>query len=115
IECLLLMMQATIVKTPVFIAGAGPAGAAAALKLARLGIDCILADKSVFPRDKICGDAISGKVIINLKRIDPAILEAFHEQTWKTPVWGIRFVAPNGKVVEVPFSAKSDPSKDIAP
>ncbi len=108
-------MKASIVKTPVFIAGAGPAGAAAALKLDRLGISCVLADKSVFPRDKICGDAISGKVIVNLKRIDPEILESFHKQTWKTPVWGIRFVAPNGKVVEVPFSAKSDPSKDIAP
>ena len=47
----------------VIIVGAGPAGSAAALYAHRLGLNCILLDKAVFPRDKICGDALSGKSV----------------------------------------------------
>ncbi|MBO0787148.1 MAG: FAD-dependent monooxygenase, partial [Actinobacteria bacterium] len=42
----------------VVVAGAGPAGSAAALVLARAGARVALADKSAFPRDKACGDLI---------------------------------------------------------
>ena len=47
----------------VIIVGAGPAGTTAALYAHRLGLNCILLDKAVFPRDKICGDALSGKSV----------------------------------------------------
>ncbi len=47
----------------VIIVGAGPAGTTAALYAHRLGLKCILLDKAVFPRDKICGDALSGKSV----------------------------------------------------
>ena len=47
----------------VIIVGAGPAGATAALFANRMGLNCILLDKAVFPRDKICGDALSGKSV----------------------------------------------------
>ena len=47
----------------VIIVGAGPAGTAAALYAHRLSLNCILLDKAVFPRDKICGDALSGKSV----------------------------------------------------
>ncbi len=45
------------------IVGAGPAGAAAALYASRHGLKTLLLDKSTFPRDKICGDALSGKAV----------------------------------------------------
>ncbi|MCP4434180.1 MAG: NAD(P)/FAD-dependent oxidoreductase [Actinomycetia bacterium] len=41
------------------IVGAGPAGAAAAITLARSGLDVVLIDKAEFPRDKICGDGLT--------------------------------------------------------
>ena len=47
-------------STDIIVLGAGPGGVAAALQLSNLGIPCTLVDKAVFPRDKICGDAISG-------------------------------------------------------
>jgi geranylgeranyl reductase family protein len=40
------------------VVGAGPAGAVAATVLARRGLRVALADKRVFPRDKVCGDFI---------------------------------------------------------
>ncbi len=47
----------------IIIVGAGPAGATAALYANQMGLKSIIVDKAIFPRDKICGDAISGKSI----------------------------------------------------
>ena len=42
----------------VIVAGAGPAGAAAAWRLAAAGRRVILCDRHAFPRDKACGDGL---------------------------------------------------------
>lgn len=94
---------AAMIQTDVCIVGAGPGGAATALKLSYQGIPCVLIDKATFPRDKICGDAISGKVTTLLNRLDPSILERFNAQPIQVDVWGIRFVAPNEKILDIPF------------
>ena len=52
------------------IVGAGPAGSSAALYAEQLGLKTILVDKSFFPRDKICGDALSGKSIRYMRGIE---------------------------------------------
>ena len=54
----------------VVIVGGGPAGTTAALYANRLGLSTLIVDKSIWPRDKICGDAISGKVVDILKDLD---------------------------------------------
>ena len=41
------------------VVGAGPAGAAAAITLARGGRRVTMVDKATFPRDKICGDGLT--------------------------------------------------------
>lgn len=43
-------------KRQVIVIGAGPAGSATANYLAQQGIDVLMLDKAVFPRDKPCGD-----------------------------------------------------------
>jgi flavin-dependent dehydrogenase len=43
----------------VIVVGAGPAGAATAIVLARAGVDVLVLDRSRFPRTKPCGDCIS--------------------------------------------------------
>src|SRR6185437_14911397 len=45
----------------VAIIGAGPAGSAAAIGLARRGATVLLADRARFPRDKTCGGGVTGR------------------------------------------------------
>ena len=45
----------------VAIIGAGPAGSAAAIGLARRGASVLLADRVRFPRDKTCGGGVTGR------------------------------------------------------
>jgi len=42
----------------VLVIGAGPAGCAAAIRLAQGGARVVLVDQKVFPRDKVCGDGL---------------------------------------------------------
>ena len=51
------------------IVGAGPAGATAALYAKRSGLSVLLLDKAHFPRDKVCGDALSGKSVTILREL----------------------------------------------
>src|SRR3954463_5474902 len=43
----------------VIVVGAGPAGAVAAIVLARAGARVRLVDRAAFPRDKLCGDTLN--------------------------------------------------------
>lgn len=104
-----------MLDTDIFILGAGPGGVATALKLSYLGIPCMIADKASFPRDKVCGDAISGKVTTLLNRLDPEILARFHASPIHVDVWGIRFLAPNEGMVDIPFNSQQGKSVQNAP
>ena len=50
----------------IIISGAGPAGATCALALAGTGLKVAVVDKAIFPRDKVCGDAIPGRAVKTL-------------------------------------------------
>jgi geranylgeranyl reductase family protein len=47
----------------VLVAGAGPAGSATAIHLARGGARVLLADRARFPRDKPCGGGLTGRAL----------------------------------------------------
>lgn len=93
-------------KVDVIICGAGPAGTSAALSLKDSGVSVALLDKASFPRDKICGDALSGKVVSVAKYIDPGLLDDFYDFDKKIGSYGIRFLSPSGIQLDIPF--KSD-------
>ncbi len=48
------------------VVGAGPAGSAAAIRLARGGAKVLLADRARFPRDKPCGGGLTGRAVREL-------------------------------------------------
>src|SRR4051812_4414338 len=54
-------------QTDVLVVGAGPAGSATAAWLGRLGLDVLLTDAAVFPRDKTCGDGLTPRAIGELE------------------------------------------------
>lgn len=91
-------------EAEVCIIGGGPGGSSAALQLSRHGIPCLLLDRSVFPRDKVCGDALSGKVMRTLERLDDELATRLSKDARVCPSWGVTFVAPGGKALRVPFS-----------
>ncbi len=107
------------VQTQICIAGAGPAGLFTALFLEKYGIACTLVDKSFFPRDKICGDGISGWVVDVLEELDTDLLLRFHRQDFLLPSYGMRFSSPRGTVLDIPFlqerKIKEIPPGYIAP
>ena len=90
--------------TDVCILGGGPGGCAAALQLAKLGARAVLLEKAVFPRDKVCGDALSGKVMRTLERLDQELAATVKRDAHAMPSWGVTFVAPSGRALRVPFS-----------
>ena len=62
-------MTALPSSTDVLVVGAGPAGSAAAAWLARQGLDVVLTDAAVFPRDKTCGDGLTPRAIAEMCRL----------------------------------------------
>jgi geranylgeranyl reductase family protein len=85
------------------IIGAGPAGAIAALKMVGKGYKVALVDKAVFPRDKICGDALSLDVIQQLPWVSESLAERFKLLERKHPITGGKLIAPNRKSFNINF------------
>jgi geranylgeranyl reductase family protein len=61
-------------RVDVLVVGAGPAGSATALHLARAGARVLLVDKARFPRDKPCGGGLTGRALRHLPcGVDPVV------------------------------------------
>ncbi len=74
----------------VLIVGAGPAGSNAAISYKKLNpeLKVGLIDKSIFPRDKSCGDAIGPGVISALKRFNNEHILENEPQVVSTTLYG---------------------------
>jgi len=79
----------------VLIVGAGPAGCSCALHLANQGLRIAIADKATFPRDKICGDGLSGHTISELKKLPDGIFNDFLNLPGVNSSHGFRIVSPS--------------------
>ena len=85
----------------VVVAGSGPAGACAALVLARGGARVALVDPGQFPRDKACGDLIGP---LGLQRL----LELGVEVPGIRLSGEIMVLGPSGRELLLPFSASPE-------
>lgn len=86
-------------RVDVAVVGAGPAGSAAAIHLARAGCDVAVFDKAVFPRDKCCGDGLTTGALRHLDRLglDPRTVASW------LPIDDCWVRSPSGRVVRFPF------------
>jgi menaquinone-9 beta-reductase len=86
-------------RCDVVVVGAGPAGAAAAITLARAGRDVVVIDKARFPRDKCCGDGLTTLALRQLERLglDPAMVPSWYDvdEAWLR--------SPSGREICVPL------------
>ena len=62
-------------RVDVLVVGAGPAGSATAIRLARGGASVLLVDKASFPRDKACGGGLTGRALRHLPCPVDAVVE----------------------------------------
>ena len=79
--------------------------------LAKKGIASTVIDKAIFPRDKICGDALSGKTVEVLRKLDEHFVTEIAERKDAIGSWGVTFVAPNDKALRVPFTQHPEKRK----
>lgn len=85
----------------VIIVGGGPGGSSTALFLANQGVsNVLLVDKARFPRDKICGDAFSGKSMGIAREL--GIIQDY-DKVPHEPVYGVTFSSPKGTIIDIPF------------
>lgn len=87
----------------IIIVGAGPGGCACAISLADSGLLVCIIDKASFPRDKICGDALSPDVLNQMANLDGDLKQQFLalHGSKKVNVSGVRIVSASGKMAEL--------------
>ncbi|MGR4065430.1 MAG: NAD(P)/FAD-dependent oxidoreductase [Vulcanimicrobiaceae bacterium] len=84
----------------VAVAGSGPAGAACALRLSRLGFAVALIDERAFPRPKLCGEYLNLGAVRELRELGmgPVLVSE------GAPLRGMRLFA-HGEIAEFAFSS----------
>jgi geranylgeranyl reductase family protein len=90
----------------VIVVGGGPAGASAAYFNAKEGKRVLLIDKADFPRDKICGDGVTGK---SLKVLHEMELSEEIGTVKKASCQAILMSSPNQTSITIPLSSPDDP------
>jgi menaquinone-9 beta-reductase len=103
-------MQASLPRScDVLVVGAGPAGSACAAWLAGRGVDVVLADQHLFPRDKVCGDGLIPDAHAALKKLGVFDEVAAHAQA----VPHVRCIGPRGGHIDVPGNVSVLPRKTL--
>lgn len=93
----------------VIVVGAGPAGSAAAITLARAGLDVVMVESQIFPRDKVCGDGLIPDAHHALRRL--GVLDEVLAQA--QPSAFVSCTGPRGGRVEVPGTLAVLPRKQL--
>jgi geranylgeranyl reductase family protein len=88
-----------VLTADVVVVGGGPAGAAAAIVLARAGREVVLVDKANFPRDKCCGDGLTTGA---LRHYEALGLRPETVPSWQV-VDDVMVRSPSGRTVRFPL------------
>lgn len=93
------------------IVGAGPAGSATALLLARAGRSVLLLDRARFPREKPCSEFLNPAALPILDRLG---VRADVERATHAKVYGMKVVAPDGRAALGRYGTSGAPLHGIA-
>lgn len=104
-----LPLEALPAQCDVLIVGAGPAGCAAAITLARAGFDVVLIDQQAFPRDKVCGDGLIPDAHHALRRL--GLLDAVLARARSAR--HVAVIGPRGGRVDVPGTLAVLPRREL--
>ena len=85
----------------ILIVGGGPAGSSCAWRLRNSGLDVVVLDKQVFPRDKVCGGWITPAVLTEIE-IDTC---DYSEGRVFQPITGFRTGCIGGDPVEINYGS----------
>jgi geranylgeranyl reductase family protein len=88
----------------VIIAGGGPGGSTCALTLKNSGLRVLMLEKDTFPRDKICGDAVSSTAKRVLRQIDPRLEQDLLSFSRKANITKAKLYSPRFESLEIGFS-----------
>lgn len=88
-----------VIERDVIVVGAGPAGSICAAYLAKSGLDVLLLDKDIFPRDKACGDMLREGIVAHVNHLEA--IDALDKIS--TCIRNIKIGSNNGSSVTVPF------------
>ena len=99
-------------RVDLLVAGAGPAGIAAAITAVERGLDVVVVDSATFPRDKTCGDGLTAGALRLLEglgfpraALGTATYASVHEAM---------IVSPSGRRVALPIAADGDHAGVVA-
>jgi geranylgeranyl reductase family protein len=97
-------------KFDVLIVGAGPAGCACAIQLAKAlpQLQIALLEKGSFPRDKICGDALSPDVVNQINMLSPTLAVKLRENGHAVFIKGLKIVGRKGNVFSYLFRGQKN-------
>lgn len=97
-------MQESVQTFDAIVMGAGPAGSTFVLTCKNSGLRIALIDKANFPRDKICGDAVSSVAKRILRQIDPKLEESLLAFAPKSNITKAKLYSPDFKTLEIAFT-----------
>ncbi len=91
------------------VVGAGPAGSACALRLARAGLDAVIVERSLFPRTKVCGEYLNLGALAELSALGMPALANEGEAIAGIRLFGL------GLAVELPLAcaARGLPRREL--
>lgn len=97
--------MADVIERDVIVVGAGPAGAVCAAYLARAGVDVLLLDKDMCPREKACGDIVRESAVKHIEQLEAvAVLDEM-----SSCIRRLKLISPTGNEAVVPYECYTLP------